>query len=114
MSFDKAVNMFTSDINGALGVPHKNVVTCLGLSKMSVPDENIAGPVEYASLRYVELLEGIVRIAYMRQQNKPEHYSWSTGQKVRSLLETLLPFFGFNYEEPDTALVYSTESDDDY
>ena len=59
---------------------------------MTVELENDDGPRDYSQIKFVEFLEFIGRIAYIKYKNDPEkHESMSMAHKIFNLLKSILP-----------------------
>ena len=59
-----AIKLFAS--NPDINLSKQKVIQAYGLSKMTVPRETEDGPTEYNSMIFVEFLEMIGRIAYLK------------------------------------------------
>ena len=84
-----------------------------GLSKTTVALEKEDGPTEYNSLKFVEFLEMIGRIAYLKWETSKS--SLPMEKKIFIVLEALLEPIGLSPSLPSAEDSASeTETDDDY
>lgn len=62
------------------------------LSKMTVEKENEHGPKEYFCIKFVEFLEFIGRIAWLKFQDSVKHDAWGLDKKCYEVLTCLFRF----------------------
>ncbi len=85
MSFEDALGLAER-----VGVASRDSVRCYGMSKMSVVQEMAKGPSAYKSMRFVEFLEYVGRVADEKYKNE----EWPLYQKIEHVLDELLPLVG--------------------
>ena len=82
---------------------------------MTVEAENEDGPRDYSQIKFVEFLEFIGRVAYIKFKNDPEkHDTMSMAHKIFNLLKNILPIIHEAPIDPEDANCLESDSDNDY
>ena len=86
------------------------------MSKMTVPIEETEKGSKYNEIEFVEFLEMIVRVAYLKFQGSELEHSITLNQKVEYLLDDLLTIVGLkrNDVQVQESEYESAETSDDY
>ena len=92
----------------------KKIMTAFFMSKMTVPNENEDGPIVYWNLKFVEFLEFIGRLAWLKYQDTSNHKSWTMVQKVENIIDGLLAYINGQRIDPSVMNQVESDSDDDY
>ena len=82
---------------------------------MTVEMENEDGPRDYSQIKFVEFLEFIGRIAYMKFKNDPvNHKKLNLAAKISSVLKSIFPIIGEEPIDPLDLNQLESDSDNDY
>lgn len=101
--------------NDIIDCSRKKVGIAFGLSKMTCPDENEAGPEEYEHIRLVEFMDMIGRVAQLIYIGTPMDKQWPLATKVFMVCDGILKkYTGINAKSPDEDDGTETESDREY
>ena len=105
-------NMFTRSVN--LGVSIKQLQQAFMLCKMTVENENEDGPRDYNIIKFVEFLEFIGRVAYLRFQDDESMVQKALSVKILWVLRAIFPMIGETPINPEEEDNLQSDSDDDY
>lgn len=84
------------------------------LSKMTVADECLDGPLEFSHLKHVEFLEFIARLAHIFFESTTQHEEWTLEHKVIKMLGWILKPCHFKLTVPPEKDTFASDSDEDY
>ena len=94
----------------------KDVVYCFGMSKMSYPSETQFPNAYYYSMKFVEFLEFIGRLAHFKYSEAlgPEFKTMPLENKLEFVLDEVLATQNIQRKDPVVVNVDMSESDDEY
>lgn len=72
------------------------------------------GLIDYTCMRWGEFLEFICRLAYLKFKGTPKENVIELLDKVKSVLDDILPLVGAKRYDPPSMNFVISESDDDY
>lgn len=111
MNMDDVVDLMVRQ-TGLLQM-EKDAIYCAGMSKMTYPQETNHQDAYYNSLKFVEFLELLGRVAHLKYSG-PGCAGMALAQKLEPVLDAVLGTQGLNRIEPQVTQVDESESDRDY
>lgn len=95
------------------GVSEMDVKFAFGMCKMTVVSE-AASYKDYNRIQFVEFLEFIGRLAYVRFKDSSEMSSLPLATKVEYILDDIFAGYGMTRKDVENVVEEFSESDDDY